>query len=418
MGRDFNDFAQGRSDDELRAAVERAKVWESGGGTANGAAPNGQDGHRPPPLVITDPTTLAGRPVPERRWALEGWLPIGSCTGLYGDGGVGKSLLAQQLMTSVATGRLFLGMQAARLRALGVFCEDDDAELHRRQDAICRAHGLEFADLGDMAWLSRVGDDNLLMTFASDGRGLLTPFFWQVREAALDFRARLLILDTAADLFGGNENVRSEVRQFVQSCCARLAQEIDGAVLLCAHPSRSGLATGSGDSGSTGWNAAFRSRWYFERIPASEEDPAPDPDIRRLSRKKANYAAAGAELQVRWLSGAFQVEGGSAENWLDRQARERQAEKVFMALLERTIAEGRHVSHKPRAGNFAPKAFAKRPDRQGFRRPDFEAAMERLFTSGAIQVGEHRGADRHQYEHIEPTAGGSAGGAGGAGGHA
>ena len=41
--------------------------------------------------------------------------------------------------------------------------------------------------------------------------------------------------------FGGNENNRTQVRQFVQNACAQIARKINGAVLLCAHPSGSGI---------------------------------------------------------------------------------------------------------------------------------------------------------------------------------
>src|ERR1700727_627403 len=84
------------------------------------------------------------------------------------------------------------------------------------------------------------------MTFARGG-GELTPFHSPVLEAALDLEARLVIVDTAADTFGGNENDRSQVRQFVSRALGSIAQKINGAVLLCAHPSRSGLSSGEGD---------------------------------------------------------------------------------------------------------------------------------------------------------------------------
>ncbi len=47
-----------------------------------------------------------------------------------------------------------------------------------------------------------------------------------------------------ADTFGGDENVRGQVRQFIASALGRLAREIHGTVVLCAHPSRSGLDSG------------------------------------------------------------------------------------------------------------------------------------------------------------------------------
>jgi len=45
---------------------------------------------------------------PERNWVIKEWLPKGYVTAIYGDGGVGKSLLSQQLMTAVATGSPWL----------------------------------------------------------------------------------------------------------------------------------------------------------------------------------------------------------------------------------------------------------------------------------------------------------------------
>jgi hypothetical protein len=38
--------------------------------------------------------------------------------------------------------------------------------------------------------------------------------------------------------------------------------------------------------------------------------------------------------------------------------------------------------------NFAPRAFAARADRQGYRIGDFEGAMERHFAAGKIVVSE------------------------------
>lgn len=354
----------------------------------------------PPPLQITRPGDLGGITVPERRWIMPDWLPVGHTTGLYGDGGTGKSLLSQQLMTHAAVGRPFLGIDVEHVRSFGVVCEDDEEELRRRQTAINASLGVAFNDLDAMQWVSRVGSDNLLMTF-DGGVGQLTPFWHQVHEAATSFGARLVVLDTAADLFGGNENDRGQVRQFVQGACTRLAQKIDGAVLLCAHPSRSGMSTGTGDSGSTGWNAAFRSRLFFQRLDATADDPEPDPDIRKLSRKKANYASANAEIEVRYQTGAFVVEGGSAEHWIDRTQRENRADEIFLKLLDQREHQSRRVSHKERAGNFAPKVFAKMRGAERLQRKDFEQAMERLFAAGEIEVAAVRDERRRNIEAIQ-----------------
>ena len=60
--------------------------------------------------VSVSPAALHGKPVPERKWIVPDWVPYGVVTGLYGDGGLGKTLLAQQLQTSTALGRRWLGL--------------------------------------------------------------------------------------------------------------------------------------------------------------------------------------------------------------------------------------------------------------------------------------------------------------------
>ena len=64
-----------------------------------------ETGGETPPLPVIDPSTLAGVPVPERHWLVDDWLGFGYTTALYGNGGIGKTLLAQMLLTASATGR-------------------------------------------------------------------------------------------------------------------------------------------------------------------------------------------------------------------------------------------------------------------------------------------------------------------------
>jgi putative DNA primase/helicase len=262
----------------------------------------------PPPLRITDPITLQGLVVPERRWLVTDWIPWGHVTALYGDGGTGKSLLAQMLMTAVTVNRSWLDLDTAPCRAFGVFCEDDDEELWRRQADINRTFEVDMGDLADMRWVSRVGEDNAMMEFP-DERGELTPFFGQILEAAKDQGAQLVVIDTAADTFGGNENSRPQVRRYISGALGRIAREIDGCVLLCAHPSVAGIQTGTGAGGSTGWNNTVRSRLYFYRPDGEDEKTS----ARTLTRKKANYAAIGDEVKLRWQDGVFLTRSGSYE---------------------------------------------------------------------------------------------------------
>jgi len=56
----------------------------------------------------------------------------------------------------------------------------------------------------------------------------------------------------------------------------------------------------------------------------------------------------------------------------------------FLELLDQVTAENQPVSSNSRAGNYAPKLFAKRPDRDGFVKANFEASMHELFADHEI----------------------------------
>jgi RecA-family ATPase len=59
---------------------------------------------------------------PEKEFIVQDWLSLGEVSFLKGEREVGKSLLAQQLMTSVATGKPLLNMDVKQVKAYGVFC--------------------------------------------------------------------------------------------------------------------------------------------------------------------------------------------------------------------------------------------------------------------------------------------------------
>lgn len=336
--------------DLSRPAV--ARVLEGFGEKGIFAAGVPEDARAARPLALLDPRAWI-TPAPPRQWIVPDWIPRATVTALYGDGGVGKSLLAQQLLTCTALGEPWLGLEVAKGRALGIFCEDDAAELQRRQEAINHALGTAMADLGDLRLMSRLGDDNVLMDFTGSDTGVLTDFFNDLDATMAKFRPALAALDTAADLFGGNENVRPQVRRFVGACLGRLALRHDCAVLLLAHPSSAGLANGSGTGGSTAWNNTVRSRLYLDRQKAEGGEPA-DPDARLLSRMKANYAPADARIDLRWQRGAF-CRPDAASHIADPATWP--AIHAMFDEMERAWAEGRAWSYRPetrRGGRYFP----------------------------------------------------------------
>ena len=231
---------------------------------------------------------------PERQWVVPDWIVQGSVNSLYGDGGLGKTLLAQQLACSVSMGALWLGMPTIQGSVLAVLCEDDKGELHRRHNDIRAAMGYAVGNPFKDVWLwPRVGSDNILFNWDTEARA--GKFAERLEKAIQEIRPSLLILDTLADFYGANEIDRVQVNYFVKTMLGGLIKRADWpmTVLLLGHPSVRGKDTNDGFSGSTAWNNAVRSRIYLTKPKDSEADD------RLLTRGKSNYAASGEETGIK-----------------------------------------------------------------------------------------------------------------------
>ena len=333
-----------------------------------------------------DPRTLEGLPVPVREFIVTPWIPKRRATGLYGIGGAGKSTLMQMLCTSCALDPIkfphanWLELPVRHCRSVLRFAEDDVDEMHARQDEINRAYGCTYDDLGAMLWLPRLGTDVTLMKFEG-GQPVRTPSFFELLRIIKAHGAELTVWDTLTDVFGGAEIDRRQAREFVQLCPAYVARETDGAVICAAHPSLTGINHGTGSSGSTTWDGAFRCRLY-QSSPKAEDGQVPDSDKPILTRVKSNWAKAGETITMNWREGVF-VADRPATGIIGSMER-RTCEEVFLELLDQVAAENQPVSSNSRAGNYAPKLFVKRPRREGFGKLDFEGAMQRLFDAGKI----------------------------------
>ena len=236
---------------------------------------------------------------------MEGCFLRGTVGILSGDGGLGKSLLLQQLITASAIGEKWLGMKTAPCRSLAVFCEDDPDELHRRQERINTHYMCGMGDLDPIRMESRSGRDSVMMRFQKWGDdGNTTPLFDKVWDAAHEHKAHLVILDTVADVFSGNEIDRNQPRRFVREL-RRLAISLQGVVILTQHPSVDGLNNGTGRSGSTGWNNSVRSRIYLTTAKKKGDDEPSNERV--LKTMKNNHAAFGGKINLVWDDGVFVV---------------------------------------------------------------------------------------------------------------
>lgn len=332
-------------------------------------------------LPLIDTSLWIGKLPPTRDWTVEGWLARRTTGGLFGEDGVGKSLLAQQLATCVATGKPFLGLKTTQSAALYLTCEDDELSLWQRQRSINAALGLP-ADCAPAMLSSLVG--YLAAELGQfDEAGIFQPgaMFHAIAEVAQDRGAGLIVLDNIAHLFPGNEIIRRQVVAFL-AACDQLATTCNASVLLLGHPAK---AVGSEYSGNLGWSAHVRQRWFL-----TWGDPAMgDGDARVLKKAKANLSKRGEEVGFRWHQWAFVRDDDLPEDTRAEVAKIAQAgqdNELFLTCLAEMTRQERNVSEK-RSASFAPTMFAKMSESRGIGKDRMEAAMDRLFRLGSIKRG-------------------------------
>ena len=364
----------------MTALSEDPDVFTREGRTYTGNSSQGEAGNdRHGPRII-DPTAWEGIPAPARKWVVDNLIPAGTVTLLSGDGAAGKSTLGLQLGVARALKRQWLSTVPMPGRTLVLSAEDDADEIHRRLEAILTHYDARFADLGDLRLIDLVGENAVLGEIGQGGIQPTLTFQSMVHQIDT-FRPELVVVDALADAFAGDENNRSQARQFV-NLLKRPARDHGCAFLCLAHPSLTGMNSGSGLSGSTGWNNSVRSRLYFEAGKATD-GTEPDPNVRTLTTKKSNYALAGTMITVRWEAGVYIAEAGV--DWLDKLALEKRADDTFMALLKMFAQQGQNASVN-RGSTFAPALFASHPERNGVNKQALEGAMQRLLGKGEIRV--------------------------------
>jgi hypothetical protein len=290
------------------------------------------------------------------------WLvPQGLVTLLVSAGGRGKSTLAQQMISCVASGRPFLGFEVKRGAAAGIFCEDSDNILHTRQLSICSTLKVPLEDIaGDIDPASYIGADTVMWT----ERGK-TAFLDEI-EAQVRARpgAKLLVIDGVSYVFAANEIDRGQVTRFIAALTA-LAQRLGIAIVLIHYESKSSADSDThAASGSTAWINATRS------VIKLNDDGG---DIRTLKHIKTNMPRRKAPpLPCTLASGAFALIHDNAE-------RREEIRSLASELIGEALSQGVRLSDKPQARDqWAPRYLAGQPRGQGVAEAEFEAAIKNL----------------------------------------
>jgi RecA-family ATPase len=213
---------------------------------------------------------------------------------------------------------------------------------------------------------------------ALDRAGIVQPTMSLLRleRTVAAIRPALVIIENAADVYGGNEVDRTNVTRFMRTLLGRLTVPCESTVMLIQHPSVSGLNDGTGRSGSTGWNNAGRWRNNFTRV--KDED-----GLRQFEVVKNNYGPEGEKVRLRWDRGVFVPEGSTPAP--ARAAAIASVDALFIKLLEERNAQGRWVTPRKAVG-YAPKELATMTGAGGVTSDAFGSAMERLLTENKVAV--------------------------------
>ena len=365
---DLTDWKErGHGRDDLLAKIEATKPYR----------PQPQ----PSPIRQWD-----GEPVPDLEYSVPDRYPMDNVGLFSGEGGQGKSSIVQQLCVAHGLEREWLGCTPRRGPAIYIECEDAETVLHWRLKAISDHYGVTLAEIADAGFqmYPLADEENAVLATAPDKSGIVrpTPLYDWLYELAGDVKPVMIGIASSANVFAGNENVRTEVQQFIR-LLRRIAGVAHGTVLLVTQPSLTGIenksASHEGLAGTTQWHNGVRARAVMKAV---KPEDGIDTGLRAITFHKNQYGPASATCFVRYEGGLFlPVEGMS----IDAAERATKADEVFIALLKRFTEQQQMVSANPSVA-YAPSRFAEHPEAGGITKKEFAKAMQRLLDAKIIEI--------------------------------
>ena len=242
----------------------------------------------------------------DREWLIPQWMPASTVTMFTGDGGAGKSWLTLQAVCQIACGfrDAFLNPDfekvadiTARRNVIFATYEDEPAEIKRRLQSLTSSmpwiadslttiqqhlHIVDMRGIGSV-WGPGLGNH-------SANTGDLLPAGEDLRAICEEKNAGLLVMDPLSGAFGGNENDRSAVYDFVSSFRG-WGDTTKCATLVIGHLPKGAEGRAAGFSGSTAWEASARSMWMLSKKSLSKEAEGNERHYWALEQTKNNYAA-------------------------------------------------------------------------------------------------------------------------------
>jgi hypothetical protein len=330
--------------------------------------------------------SLADQEPPEFEWLLDDWLSWHP-TLLSGRGGIGKSLLAQQIATGLAMAVPVFRSPPRALRVLYWACEDDEAELWRRQKRICAWLGIELGSLHENLIIdARLGLENTL--FATEyGRPTWTPLIAELEQQVNDYKADVLMLDNIGQVFGANENDRHHVTSFANGIIG-MVRGRNFCPIFMGHPAK---VSGSEYAGNAAWENAVRMRWFLsDRLPDDVETEDRDELTRYLCKRKANYSGKDYirfRFEDRVLKPAEQELDNRPRDIVDA-LRDKSDERIVIEGLQWINGRGFTASEQAKGSNSLVGQILKYKRNEGRARKELEQALIRLLSADRIKRAE------------------------------
>ena len=345
--------------------------------------------------------------VKDQEWIVEDLIPADDVIGYYGDGGSGKTYTMLQLVVAKTAGKEWLGKPTGNSAKTMVFsCEEYTDKivprLHKIMESITSPYNqegenrIEWDDIKGLKVKVMAGHDSILARLDKNtGKIRATKLFKWVEKEIRAWGPKLVVFDALYDIFGENQNDLPSARQFVR-LLRRLGKKLKIAIIVTAHPSQTGMQTGTGTSGTVGWRNAFRGFLY---IHVEHPKSGTGVKVHHIESRKQNYGAPDVLIDAVWNEGLF------TPVYTDKAEREKECKRKFMELLRAYLKDGRSVTHTATATNAAPKVFAAdREKAAGFSKAEFKDAMNSLFNAGRIKVVGYRKANRTYGERLEPIS--------------
>lgn len=334
------------------------------------------------------------------QFVIDSILPRSHVTLMGAHGGAGKSVLALAWAAHVAAGVGWGPMTVQQGKALFVSLEDGADLLRFRLKRIVEVCRIDPHLSADLAILDASKSDGTLAIERSEGgttRLAMTAAWAELQNLAEGFD--LIVIDNASDAFGGNENVRRQVRYFLRNL-SQLAAENGAAVLLLAHIDKAAARHGAHEnhfSGSTAWHNTARSRLALLK----------EEDALYLVHEKSNLGPRNEPIALAWDGPVLMPmarDRVAEQNIADKQADE-DASNV-LAVMRIAIDAGDDVTTATAGPSTTFHVLAAYPElpaelqsKSGRRR--FWAAVKRLQREKQIVKAEYPNHARKTKERFE-----------------